>query len=48
MPSNITTISACCFDNCISLKEIVIPFGVTKIEFSAFAGCSCLKEILIV
>lgn len=36
------SIPARCFSNCSSLKEIIIPDGISKIERDAFNGCSSL------
>ena len=43
----VNEIGAGAFENCISLKKIVVPYSVRKIEKNAFIGCSSLDEIII-
>ena len=45
--SQLTSIGTQAFSECISLKSIEIPEGVTSIGSSAFASCSSLKSIEI-
>ena len=35
------------FADCISLRSIVIPDGVTSIEDSAFSGCKSLESLVL-
>ena len=35
------------FEDCHSLQEITIPYGVTKISSSLFAGCKNLRKVTI-
>lgn len=42
-----TCIEGNTFDNCISLKQFIIPDTVTSIGAAAFSGCNSLAEILI-
>ena len=42
-----TSIGNCAFSFCSSLKEIVIPKGVTSIDDSAFCECGSLQGIII-
>ena len=34
-----------CFENCTSLKEVILPEGITNIGDFAFYKCSSLAEI---
>lgn len=43
----VKTISKGTFDNCESVKKVVIPDGVTTIEQGAFVSCPKLEEIII-
>ncbi|MFR5876178.1 MAG: leucine-rich repeat domain-containing protein [Eubacterium sp.] len=47
IPSSITNIGECAFDNCESLTNITIPNSVTSIAASAFRYCRSLKSIKI-
>lgn len=47
MPDNITTIDACAFYKCTSLKDAIIPNGVTYIGDHAFEDCAKLDNIII-
>lgn len=47
LPDTIKTIGKYAFYNCVSLKSIVIPEGVTLIDEAAFAGCTNLKNVTI-
>ena len=35
------------FDNCSSLKEVVLPKGLTWINYALFYGCTALKRIVV-
>lgn len=41
----VTAISANAFNNCSSLKSLVIPASITTIEAGALSGCIALEEI---
>ncbi len=43
----VTTIGENAFAECDSIKEVVIPDGVTKIESGAFSGCDGLLKVTI-
>ncbi len=45
IPSSVTQIPQCYFENCYALKGIYIPDSVTSIDKSAFNFCEKLKEI---
>lgn len=45
--SQLKIIGSKAFDGCSSLKEIIIPNGVTQIKEEAFSNCLALKEIRI-
>ena len=47
IPSDVTTIGSCAFDECRNLLQVVIPVGVKKIESQAFMGCRGLRQIII-
>ena len=47
IPSGVTTIGGCAFDNCGSLTSVTIPDGVTTIGDSAFRNCSSLTSVTI-
>lgn len=38
-------IRQCCFDGCISLEEISLPYGLKNLELYCFADCTSLKQI---
>lgn len=45
MPINLQgSIPTYCFFNCSSLKEVIIPDGISKIERNAFDGCTSLTN----
>lgn len=46
MPINLQgSIPTYCFFNCNSLKEVIIPDGISKIERNAFDGCTSLTNV---
>lgn len=45
IPSTVKTIGKLAFKDCISLKSVIIPNGITDIEERAFSGCTGLTEI---
>ena len=47
IPSSVTSIGDCAFNDCRSLSKIVIPSSVTSIGDSAFCSCRSLSEIVI-
>ena len=47
IPSSVTSIGDCAFNDCSSLSEIVIPASVTSIGDSAFCSCRSLCKIVI-
>ncbi len=36
-----------CFDNCVNLKSVIIPNGVTNISYNSFLNCTSLESITI-
>ena len=45
IPSGVTSIGECAFEECYSLKSITLPSGVTSIGWWAFDGCLSLESI---
>ncbi|MBQ8921695.1 MAG: leucine-rich repeat protein [Oscillospiraceae bacterium] len=45
IPQHIAVIGANAFDNCTSVRRVIIPEGVIRIEEMAFANCSALKNV---
>ncbi len=45
VPENVHTIGEGAFKGCVSLKEVILPFGVRRIEAGAFKGCRRLRRI---
>ena len=43
----VTSIGVYAFEDCKSLKEVVIPEGVTSVGFEAFCACSQLESVSI-
>lgn len=46
IPSGVTYIGRCMFENCKGLSSVTIPAGVTHISDDAFKGCN-LKELVV-
>lgn len=47
IPSDVSVVGECAFENCTGLTDVTIPRGVTELEFMAFSGCSGLTYINI-
>ncbi|ELP94578.1 hypothetical protein EIN_042870 [Entamoeba invadens IP1] len=47
IPSSVTSIGGCCFDECSSLTSITMPSSVRSIGKYCFDGCSSLHGITI-
>ena len=45
IPSNVTSLGLCAFQNCIGLTNLTLSSNITEIGGSAFEGCSGLKEV---
>ena len=45
IPSNITQIGNCAFENCVNLKKVVLPKSIVDINNRVFAGCTSLESI---
>ena len=45
IPSNVTSLGLCAFQNCIGLTNLTLSSNITEIGGSAFKGCSGLKEV---
>ena len=45
IPSNVTSLGYCAFQNCIGLTSLTLSSNITEIGGSAFEGCSRLKEV---
>ena len=45
IPSNVTSLGLCAFQNCIGLTNLTLSSNITEIGGSAFEGCSRLKEV---
>ena len=45
IPSNVTSLGLCAFQNCIGLTNLTLSSNITEIGDSAFKGCSGLKEV---
>ena len=46
LPDTITYIGESAFRNCINLRKVNIPAGVSSLEFGVFSGCESLTELL--
>ena len=46
LPDTITYIGESAFKNCINLRKVNIPAGVSSLEFGVFSGCESLTELL--
>ena len=46
LPDTITYIGESAFRNCINLRKVNIPAGVSLLEFGVFSGCESLTELL--
>ena len=47
LPSSLTEIVSGAFYNCVNLKEIEIPAGVTYLWPETFCGCKKLKKVVL-
>ena len=47
LPTSLTKIGRCAFENCSQLQSITIPEGITSIEQETFNGCRALKDVTI-
>ena len=47
IPGNVRSIGYCAFEDCASLKKLVIQEGVEFIDPYAFSGCSGLEEVIL-
>lgn len=47
LPTNLTQIDPCVFEDCTSLKSFTIPEGVKYIEYGVFSDCTGLEEIYV-
>ena len=45
IPSNVTSLGLCAFQNCIGLTNLTLSSNITEIGGSAFEGCSGLKDV---
>ena len=45
IPSNVTSLGYCAFQNCIGLTSLTLSSNITEIGDGAFEGCSGLKEV---
>ena len=45
IPSNVTSLGHCVFQNCSGLTSVTLPAGITTIGSSAFYGCSGLTSL---
>lgn len=46
LPENLTSLGSC-FGDCISLKNIEIPSGITSLPGRLFSGCTALENVVI-
>ena len=47
LPSSLFSLGASAFQECVNLKEIVIPDGITYIPDNCFLGCTSLEYIVL-
>ena len=47
LPSTVTEIGYCAFNNCINLREVLLNEGLKRIGQSAFFGCRSLSSITL-
>ncbi len=47
IPSKVTDIGACAFENCRQLRSITVPESVLRVQSHAFRDCVALKDIVI-
>lgn len=47
IPDAVTSLGACCFQDCTSLAAAKLPTGLSMLNAKLFMGCSELKEITI-
>lgn len=47
LPANLQTVGKSMFADCVNLKKVEIPAGVTKINDNAFARCTALEEVTL-
>ena len=45
IPSNVTSLGYCAFQNCIGLTSLTLSSNITEIGYRAFEGCSRLKKV---
>jgi len=45
IPSSVTSLPSCAFENCRYVTSVSIPSSITKIPHSMFAGCSSLTSV---
>ena len=47
IPSNVTSLGHCVFQNCSGLTSVTLPTGITEIGGSAFKNCSGLTSVTL-
>ena len=47
VPPEVTDIGMCAFEDCIKLRDVILPEGLKNINTKAFCGCQSLESIVI-